>query len=407
MAPDLHHLNNCNAPANETCSNTFSFVLADRVRKNFTTYQLYFFGETGTWWEDPGTFRLLNVSAFKARVDVVMGDIADAGLLAAFGIGMHSMSFTVPLDSLTAIADYAAARYGAHPIVWITAQEVNAPNSNATAWKVAAQHLSAGTGNGAPLSAHMWVFENETTHTEPFIYGNETWHNWFATQGGHTGMGIRTNAHYAAYWNWRNPTSGLPIPFLESEAMYEGVICGPTFAHANDTRAAAWKSTLSGSLGFTYGAAALWLFKYDLNDTTGSAYNPNTWWYPNLALPGSTQVSLMSLSLGATGLLASSWDTLTPLFASQQHSQFAQPEDTVLAMTNAGARVLYSFGNNRTLGELRGLSAGVYDAQWLNAQTGEYSELPSVTLPPNATWTLPERPDDGDSALFLVPHIPK
>ena len=123
MSPDLTLLDSCNAPANASCSSALDYIIADRVAKNFTVYQTYYFGETGTWWEPGSNYTRLNASAFEARVDRVVGAATEAGLAVALGMGMHSQSVTMPLPALRALAAYTSARYGAHSIVWITAQE--------------------------------------------------------------------------------------------------------------------------------------------------------------------------------------------------------------------------------------------------------------------------------------------
>jgi len=417
MSPDLTLLRTCNAPANASCNSALAYIIADRVAKGFTVYQTYFFGETGSWWEAGSNWTRLNATAFADKVDFVMAAAAEAGLLVALGIGMHSQSVTMPLASLQALAGYTAARYGAHPIVWITAQEVNAPNANASAWAVAAQALYDGSSNvssslptppawlgGPPLTAHMWVGPNASApFAPPFVYGDRPWHSWFATQGGHTGMGVRDKAHYRAYWDWRAPLTGRPQPFLEAEAMYEAIICGPRFAYANDTRAAAWKSVLSGSLGFTYGGAALWLFKRDVNDTTGEAYNPGTWWFPNVALPGSAQVGLMSRALGPGGILGAAWADLVPRFSDPAWGSFVDDQQTVLAtLDDASGYVLYSYGAGRELGSLAGLRpGGTYAASWLDPREGGTTSLPPVRAPANGTWAMPPKPDAQDWVLQL------
>lgn len=409
MSPDLTLLDSCNAPSNVTCSSALSYILADRVAKAFTVYQTYFFGETGTWWVSGSNYTRLNATAFEAKVDRVVTAATEAGLLVALGIGMHSQSVTMPLPALQALAAYTSARYGAHSIVWITAQEVNAPNANASAWEVAARALWEGSAElEVPLTAHMWVGPNASAPFAPvFVYGDQPWHTWFATQGGHTGMGVRSKAHYSAYWGWRSPLTASPQPFLEAEAMYEEVICGPRFAHANDTRAAAWKATLCGSLGFTYGAAALWLFKRDPEDATGQAYNPGTWWWPNVALPGGGQVAAMSKLLGPQGPLGGTggWDNLTPRFSDPAWCDFGGEDETsVLASVGSEAFVLYSYGGGALeVGRVRGLqpAPASYSAYLFNPRSGALDGLPSVTST-DGSWQVPSKPDAQDWAWLLV-----
>ena len=123
MSPDLTLLDSCNAPPNVTCASALDYIIADRLAKSFTVYQTYFFGETDTWWVPGSNYTALNATAFEARVDRVVSAATEAGLAVALGMGMHSQSVTMPLPALQALAAYTSARYGAHSIVWITAQE--------------------------------------------------------------------------------------------------------------------------------------------------------------------------------------------------------------------------------------------------------------------------------------------
>ena len=203
MSPDLTLLDTCNAPANASCTSALSYILADRVAKGFTVYQTYFFGETDTWWVPGSNYTRLNASAFEARVDRVVSSATESGLVVALGMGMHSQSVTMPLPALQALAAYTSARYGAHAIVWITAQEVNAPNANASAWEVAARALWEGSADlGVPLTAHMWVGPNASAPFAPvFVYGDQPFHTWLARHaidlrgqlpGGHQHHGTHT-----------------------------------------------------------------------------------------------------------------------------------------------------------------------------------------------------------------------
>ena len=405
MAADLELGRPCNAPANASCgagpAAVFDLIVADRLAKNFTVFQTYFHGDQSLWWEDPGTWSRINASSFQTRLDPMLDALAARGTLAALGVGLHEMSVAMPADALTRLGAYTAARYGAHPLVWITAQEVNAPNANASAWAIVAEQLYYGSQQ-QPLSAHMWVGPNSSAPFAPvFEYGDKPWHAWFATQGGHTGMGVRTKAHYKAYWDFRSPLTGAPVPFLEAEAMYENIICGPRFAFANDTRIAAWKASLCGSLGFTYGAAAVWLFKYDLADQTGEAYNPNTWWWPNLALPGSTQVGLMSTWLA--GVWGGRLAEVTPRFSDPAWCDFADDEATVLATVADDIFVVYSYGAGTALGELRGLAQATYAGAWLDTRTGAAVPLAAPVQPDSSgAWQITAKPSADDYALVLT-----
>lgn len=400
MGGDLEFWDSCNAPANASCgSSEFQFVVNDRVAKNFTVFQTYIHGILSHWWLQNWT--MIDPTRFREVLDAELTYVNARGLVIAMGIGLHYMSEAMPQESLVALGGYVAARYSALNLIWITAQEVNAPNSNSTVWEAAARDgLHASDPYEHPLSAHMWVYESQSQQTEPFIWGDQPWHTWFATQGGHTGMGIRPQSHYASYWSYE-PRQ----PFLEAEAMYEEIICGPRFAHANDTRIAAYKAMLCGSLGYTYGAAAIWLFKSSPTDPTGSQYNPDPmWWFEGMSLPGGVEMGFMRSFFEA---IPCGWSSLTPTFSDPTWSRFNDPEMTVLAaVADATCLALFDYrGAASSPGQVNvslAITAKSFNAQWFDPRAGQY--LAPITLPVDATgWiTLPAKPDSLDWAMHLV-----
>ena len=410
--PDLVRQDACNAPPGVGCSSAADAIAADRAAKGFTVAQTYFCGQSAGWWVDGKNYTAINASAFSERVDPYLARYLARGILPALGLGLHEMSVAMPRDALVRLGAYAAARYGAHHLVWITAQEVDAPNSNASVWGAVARALfygSYGPLGFQPLTAHMWIGPNASAPLAPdFLWGGEPWHQWFATQGGHGGMGrLRPKAHFQAYWNFRSPLTGQPLPCLEAEAQYENITCGP-WSYANATRAAAWKAQLLGAFGYTYGGAALWLFKWSANDTTGDAYNPGTWWYPNLALPGASQVALASQWLHAT--LGAARTQLAPRWTQpgggdEAWGAFADDEATVLASVGSAQFVIYAYSAaTLALGQLGMMDAArSYEAAWLNARDG--SARPAAPAPfrpaANGTWALPEKPDAQDWVLYV------
>lgn len=157
---------------------------------------------------------------------------------------------------------------------------------------------------------------------------------------------------------------------------------------------------LCGSLGFSYGGAALWLFKWSLADATGNAYNPNTWWWPNLALPGAAQVATMSRALAQRG-----WDAqLEPRFSDATWGKFDDDEATVLA-TVGGNRVyvVFAYGAATGIGCLGAMDpAASYEPSWLDPRTGALAPAGGAFKPrADGSWCAPPKPDAQDWALFV------
>ncbi|NJK95790.1 MAG: DUF4038 domain-containing protein [Bacteroidales bacterium] len=92
-------------------------------------------------------------------------------------------------------------------------------------------------------------------------------------------------------WNLPNPK-----PTLNSEPCYEAhginyAIADNGYFTSTDMRVAAYWSVFSGSMGFTYGAHAIWQF----TDETRKKHSENTnlTWQQSLNLPGATQVGYL------------------------------------------------------------------------------------------------------------------
>lgn len=410
--PDLVHQSDCNAPTSN-CSSAAEAIADDRAAKGFTVAQTYFCGQSAGWWLDGENYSLINASAFASRVDPYLERYLSRGILPALGVGLHEMSVKMRADVLARLGAYTAARYGAHHLVWITAQEVDAPSSNASVWAVVAEALfrgSYGPLGFQPLTAHTWIGPNASAPLAPdFLWADKPWHAWFATQGGHGGMGrLRPKAHFQAYHDFRSPITGAPLPYLEAEAQYENITCGG-WSNANATRAACWKALLCGSLGYTYGGAALWLYKNSVNDSTGEAYNPGTWWWPNLALPGAAQVALASRWLeaalgGARAQLTPRWTQ--PGGGAEAWGAFPDDEATVLATVGNAHYVVYAYSAaTRAVGRLGMMDAsGSYAAAWLNPRDGRSQPAAPAPFRPsvNGTWAAPEKPDALDWVLHVA-----
>jgi len=390
MMPDLERLNANNAP-DAGGRSQFTQLLEDRLSKGFTVYQNYFAGHNGHWWLDGG-YGCIDPTRFREVMDPMLDELADRGLVIAQGIGLYITAVNIPHESLALLAEYVAARYGAHPLVWITGQEVNLPNpeggpprTDLEGWRGAAERFAETNGYGHPVGGHMYP-------GTPTVWGEEPWHDWFPLQGGHTGSGIRTRENFLFYWNY-TPRK----PFLETEAMYEAITCGPRVADARDVRQAAWKSLLSGSYGYTYGGAAVWLMRWDHDDPTGTSYNPDHCWYEGMRLPGSTQMTMMR-----TFFTELAWWNLVPRFGDPAWGEFADLESTALATEDNRVYVLYAYGRQRRLGHLSGLAPQQpYAAWWFDPRTGIRYPIANDIMSADGIWALPRKPSGDDWVLHL------
>jgi hypothetical protein len=392
--PDTERVDLCNHPehAGGACpyGGQFQHVAADRAAKGFTVYQTYPHVENAHWWA--ARYTRIAPERFESVFDAQMNHLAERGFVIALGVGHFASSTRVPAEELRRWARYLVARYGAHPVVWITGQEINAPEERGqnrfAVWLGTAEEIALRDGYGHPHSGHQWVLD---VATRPL--GGEAWHDWFALQGGHRNSGLTPQERYAGYYRF-TPTK----PIVETEAMYERISCGPGgVADETDVRRSAWKALLCGCAGYTYGAGGVWALKWDAADTRWKSYNhPIGSWHEGMALPGSTQLQTLKRFFDGQP-----WTELEPRFGDASWAVWEDPERSVLATVGDALYLAYFYGET-SKGTLKRFAPGkTYEARWTDPRTGTAYGEPLPVAPVGGAWQLPDKPDLLDWLLVV------
>ena len=389
--PDYERDEACNYGDN--CGSQFRHVVKDRMAKGFTVYQTYpdagvndggGNAHVANWWS--AKYSRLDPVAFQKYFDPKMAYLADNGIVVALGCGVHWLSTeTVGLTGMKLLAKYMVARYGAYPVVWITGQEVDIKPDEAAIWKEVAKTIDSNDGYKHPLTGHMAYSSN-------YIWGSETWHTWFAVQGGHgTTRTYRDQAFYKGFWNY-SPTQ----PFLEAEAKYEDVDCGG-LNDAIDDRVAAYKSIQCGSLGFTYGVSGIWAMKWDTNIAGWDSYSKYPW-YVGVDAPGSTCMKFLKQFYTSFA-----WEKLLPRFSDPVWCSFVTTETSILSSTPDAARyVVYFYNTTKTTGTLKNMNdTKTYCARWFDPSTGKSILISNAVSSSGGIYTIPQKPDNNDWLLLV------
>jgi hypothetical protein len=390
--PDTERVDACNHPEHGggACPHggQFQHLAAARKAKGFTVYQTYPHAENQHWWK--ARFTQLDPARFEAVFDAQMNHLADQGFVIALGVGHFASSTRIPAAEFRRWARYLAARYGAHPVVWITGQEINAPEDRGqnrlAVWREVAEELALRNGTGQPHAGHQWVLD---VATRPL--GGEPWHTWFALQGGHRNSGLTPQARYAGYYRFR-PAK----PVLETEAMYEGIECGGLVT-TGEARRSAWKALLCGCAGYTYGAAGVWALKWDAADTRWKSYNHAiSSWHAGMDLPGAEQMRVLQAFFTALP-----WTELEPRFGDAAWAVWDDPERCALATAGNRLYVAYCYGATAK-GALKGLAAEArYEARWFDPRGGTFAGEPMAVYATGGEWAVPEKPDEHDWILVV------
>lgn len=389
QAPNYERLHESNHPLGHEPS---QFIVSVRTmaRQGFTVYQTY--PDAGVndgggnlsqvdWWAR--RYDRLNPASFSAQFDPMMEELAGRGLVIALGMGAHWVNGRLGADAMTRFTRAVVARYACYPVVWITGQEVDVEQGLNTlpVWREVAETIAETDGYHHPLAAHM------DSVGEPMTFGDQPWHDWFATQGGHGRL--RSKHHYAAYWN-RRPAK----PFLETEANYEGILD----VRPGAARRSAWRALQCGSRGFTYGGAGTWALKWDRDVPGWDEFQNGIPWYEGLDLPERAQMGLLRTFYESLA----DWHCLQPQFDDETRGAFTEPESALLSTDGNRTYVVYFSGPGVETGELRALDPSVtYRARWFDPRKGNWREIPEEVPGAGTTWQIPAKPDTQDWALVV------
>ena len=92
---------------------------------------------------------------------------------------------------------------------------------------------------------------------------------------------------------------------------------------------------------------------------------------------------------------------VTPRFSDPAWSSFADDEATVLATVADDIFVVYSYGADTALGELRGLAQATYAGAWLDTRTGDTLPLAPFQPDSSGAWKMTAKPSAEDWALVV------
>lgn len=190
-------------------------------------------------------------------------------------------------------------RYKQAPnIIWILGGDRQPPErkEGSALWRAMAEGIADGT-NGTfkkdgladfsttLMSHHAFASSSTWFHSDEWI----DFHMW----GSYHAEIDNARSHQQALSDWKLAN---PKPTLNAEPCYEGhginyAIDDNGYFTSTDVRIAAYWSVFSGSMGFTYGAQAIWQF----TDYGRKRHSPKTLltWQESLDLPGTFQMGFL------------------------------------------------------------------------------------------------------------------
>ncbi len=397
----------------------FKYIVDKRVEQGFTVYQSEPIGNSFNI--STGTIRKAGISGFQ-KADRYYQYIAEKGLVHAnaefFFASEMSRNLAKNDAALELLSRYWVARFGAYPVMWTLAQEIdndfyyergdqNLYDYTENPWVKVAAYMHKYDAYAHPLTGHQENTGATTvtgkgtggkssgsgisafTYEEAVKNNYSTGHNWWASQWSPSLTGQLNDAVPKDYW----ASSKVAINY-ESRYCY-------LWTKNFGARVEGWASYLSGMYGYGYGAIDMWLYKstYDIDKDSSDGIETITkadkavYWSDAIEFESAYQVGYMRQFFEKL-----EWWKLVPDF--NDHNHFAPNSGAiyVCATQDSDVYVLYLYNKSTVGGTLRSMADGKYTVQWFNPRTNEYMAEETVTVSGGAYKV--EKPDAEDWVLL-------
>ena len=391
----------------------FKYIIDRRVEQGFTVYQSEPLG--APFKLNDGTVDSEDIPGFR-KADEYYKYIAGKGLVHANGEFFFVSSMRRELwhddAALRNLSRYWVARFGAFPVLWTLAQEMDNTfygifDAADNPWVKVAEYIHEYDAYSHPLSGH----QENAWHTSvtgsgtgdekrdaggASVFASEevaarTGHNWWAAQWSPSLTGPVSPDIVLDYWETSRPAIN-----------YEGRYCG-LWTKDFGSRAQGWISFLSGFFGYGYGAIDIWLYKsnYDVDNQSTDGIDvitpedKKTHWSESVEYPSANQmVHLRSF------LESFDWWNLVPILPGD--NAFEPRSTAYVYARTPNTHVLYFFAKSLDTGEITDIQPGkVLKATWYNPRSGESLASAQVTAGQDGRLALPEKPDNEDWVLMI------
>jgi hypothetical protein len=324
--------------------------------------------------------------------------IADRGLVHANAMitwALDPANYPVYTEEyMYKLARYWVARYGAYPVIWTIAQEIDQNMYGAyngetmNKWYAVGQSILDHDAYDQPIMPHMENISHTRASTSS--WADKPYHDGWAIQwqGEMTGMSIAQD-----FWN-ASPAK----PSVLYEAAYDHF-----WTDSRGALGAAYKAFQYGFFGYGYGAAGVWNDIYSKPGEApdyGTAYEMPAryyWWYDGANLPAADQLKYFKQFYTAL-----EWWKLVPRFNDNSWSSFHDASRSLLSSDGQETFVVFFFNNGTETGVLKQLDAGsTYHAAWFDPRTGLYYPIPTEIRVDEGNWCIPSQPSSDDWVLLV------
>lgn len=398
----------------------FKYIVDRRVEQGFTVYQSEPIGARFDLRD--GVVNQDDIEGFR-MTDKYFEYIADAGLVHTnaqfFFVTDMSSALAADKEKLENISRYWVARFGAWPVMWTLAQEMDNDyyhergfnsvyDHTCNPWVEVAEYMHKHDGYSHPLSGHQennvfttvtgagWKEDVAIGRAASVFRSDEvaerTGHSWWAVQ-----------------WNpqFTEPAEPeLVRDYLNSSrpaVNYEGKYCG-LWTMDSGSRIQGWSAYLCGFCGYGYGAIDIWLYNslFDINQPsfdgieTISIEEKMKPWSESIEYPSANQMMHIRNYFEAFD-----WWNLTPVLCDEPSFE---ARSTAHAYAKTSDRhVFYFFGKETATGTINSLEPSEkVTMSWYDPRIGETSETMEATVSADGTLELPLKPDTQDWVLTII-----
>jgi hypothetical protein len=332
-----------------------------------------------------------------ANLDRKFKYIADEGLVHANAeicwVGDPAQFPAFSEAFMARLGKYWVARYGAYPVIWTIAQEIDKnfygvyDATTIKKWFAAAQSIADNDAYHQPVMPHM---EN-TDHTTAA-------NSWWSGKPFHSG--------WAVQWQGELTDTDTAQGFWNASPAKPSVLYESAYDHFwTDSRGAlgaAYKAFQYGMYGYGYGANGIWNDIYSKSGEPGdfgTAYEMPAhyfWWRDGADLHTGDQLKYFKLFY--TNL---EWWKLVPRFNDHAWSSFVDTSRSLLSSDGQDTFVVFFFGSGKSTGTLNHMeNHSTYLAQWFNPRDGQYVNISTFTQK-SSQWVIPDRPSAEDWVLLV------
>ena len=394
----------------------FRYIVDRRVQQGFTVYQSE--PINARFHLEDGRIDADDIAGFQ-EADAYYRYIADAGLVHANAEFFFSSNLSKTLAdddaALESLSRYWVARFGAFPVLWTLAQEVDNDfyaerwphhyDLHSNPWIKIANYIHAADAYSHPLSAH----QENSVNTSVTGLGTEVKEGWGESAFLSEEVALKAGHNWwAAQWSpplHETPDPGTIIDYWNSPrpaVNYEGRYC---YLWTKDfgSRAQGWISFLSGFCGYGYGAIDIWLYKstFDADKPsfdgveTISVEDKATPWQVSLKFPSALQMRHLRSFMESFD-----WWNLVPVIPGDP--AFQDKSGAAVCAHTEERYFLYLYAQNTLTGTLTGLVPGASaEARWYDPRNGEFHKNEILSVLPDGTLPLPEKPDRQDWVLII------